>query len=331
MHEVSEMAMKNLFSKMFFIILILAFALLASGCQTDSNAPDTTPFVGGNTALLLSYGAASPPEEIFDDGQYPFSVNLKVENKGEYDLEDGDGYIELEGISSKEFGLSSGDLKEDIPAIDGAKKGISGTAIDGFSDVVEFSNLNYQPDIAGTLGPIPIRAVACYNYETQATANLCIKEESIDDVRENEVCQIAGDKEVENSGAPVQIKSVKEAPQSKSSIQVQITIGSVGPAMDSFYKEDTECDNKRNNPDRYVVFVEIEPIINGAVPARCAGLNGDDSGYLTLFDGQDRTISCAFDTSGIDGSFETRMNMMLRYRYSQFIEKNVIIRDVTRE
>mgnify|MGYP006279948667 CR=1 FL=1 len=318
--------------KRIVIAIILIFSFFVTGCgEGQSQGPDTTPFVGGSTGVVLSFIEASPPKEIFDDGQFPFSISVKMDNRGEYDVEDNDGYIEIEGISPSEFGKSTGDLREEIPAIEGSKKGIDGSVIDGFSDVVEFPNLNYEPDIAGTLGPVPIRALACYNYETQATVNLCIKEETIDAIRENEVCQIAGAKSVENSGAPIHVKAVKEAPQSKDSIQAQITIGSVGQPTDSFYKEDTECDNRRNNPEKFVVYVEVDPIVNGQVPARCSGLSGGDSGYITLYDGADRTISCSFDTSSIDGNFETRMNVLLRYRYSQFIEKDIIIRDVSRD
>jgi hypothetical protein len=318
--------------RIFLTFLILLTLMVLSACQSDSGpVTDTTPFVGGETGLVLSFIEAAPPDEIFDDGQFPFSVNVKLENKGEYDLESSDGFIQIEGISPTEFGKSSGDLREDIPGIEGSKKGIDGAVINGFSDVVEFAELNYIPNIAGTLGPVPIRAASCYNYETRATASLCIKEETIDSIRDNEVCQIAGEKDVANSGAPVRITMVKEAPQSKDSIQAQITIGALGQPTDSFYKEGTECDNKRNNPDKFVVFMEVEPIVNGAVTARCSGLNGGNSGFITLFDGADRTISCSFDTSGISGNFETRMNVKLRYRYSQFIEKNIIIRDVTRD
>ncbi|MFW5745985.1 MAG: hypothetical protein ACOCWQ_00350 [Nanoarchaeota archaeon] len=314
-----------------FSIIILICILAVAGCDSSQEVgPDTTPFVGGDTALVLSFIEAAPPDEVFDDGQFPFSVNVKVENVGEYDIDANDGYIELEGISADEFGIASGDLREDIPDIEGAKKGVGGFIIDGFSDVVDFGEFNYQADIAGTLTSI-IRARACYNYETEATTTLCIKQETVDSVRENEVCRVAGNKPVENSGAPIQIKSITESPKSKEGIIVQITLGSVGAQSDSFYKESTDCDDRRNNPDRYVVYMEVDPIINGRIPAQCNGLSGGNSGYIKLFDGADRTIACSFDTAGIDNDFETRMNMRLRYRYSQFIEEDVIIRDVSRD
>lgn len=308
--------------------LITLVLIFLAGCTSGTDVPESTPFVGGNVGLLLSFTAGAPPDEVLDDGQFEFNVNVRVENQGEYDIENGDGYVELQGISANEFGVSEGELSKDIPAIEGAKKGIDGSNIDGFLDAIDFDGLNFQSDIAGSLDTV-VRAHACYNYETAAVANLCIKEDTLDDLETNEVCMINGEKFHANSGGPIQVKKVVESPRSRDGVTVLITIGTVGPVADSWYKPDTDCDNKRNNPDRYTVYVEIDPIVNGAISADCSGLTGGgDSGYITLYNGEDRQFSCSFDTSSVNTDFETRMNMKLRYRYSQFIEKMVRIKDV---
>lgn len=312
-----------------FIGVCIALMVVA-GCTNGAVGPDTTPFVGGKNGLLLSFAPSAPPREVFDNGQFPFSVIVSIDNVGEHSIQAGDGYIQLDGISPIEYGVTQSDLRRPIPAIEGSRKSSDGRVITGSRDVVEFTNLNYQNRIFGTLTSV-IRAQACYDYQTRATANLCIKRDTIDSLRTNEICSIAGDKVVHNSGAPIHVKSVRSSPQGRNSIQVQFTIGSVGSAKDSFYKEGTECDDRHNNPERYKVFVEIEPLVGGQIPARCSGLDNGDSGYIILFSGEDRIISCTFDTAGVTTDFETRANINLRYRYSQYIEVPLIVRHVSVE
>jgi len=311
------------------VVGVLCVALLLVACSNSNTNPISTPFIGGESALVLSFAPAAPPDEIFDNGQFPFTVAVNIENKGEFDLEEGEGYIEIDSINGATFGVSDNDLIKDIPAIDGARKNFDGSITEGFRDLVSFNNLNYQENLRGDL-PITIRANACYNYETRTSTNICLKKETIDNINQNEVCLIGAQKQVQNSGAPIHITSLTEAPQGKNGVQVSFTIEHVGEPGALFYRDDALCDRRINNPEMYQVYVEVEPIVNGQINAECSGFQegSGDAGYVTLFQGNPRVVTCSFDTASLSTDFIEPLSINLRYRYQQFIEKQVIVKDV---
>ena len=44
--------------------------------------------------------------------------------------------------------------------------------------------------------------------------------------------------------------------------------------------------------------------------------------------GQPRKVICSYDTETVDSDFETRVNVELSYRYMQYIEKPILIKDI---
>lgn len=314
--------------KLSILVLVLAFSFITA-CS-GNQGPISTPFVGGQTALLLSFSPSSPPDTIFDDQQFPFTVTIDVENRGEYSLEAGDGYIELEGINGATFGVSESDLMEDIPAIDGTRKNYDGSVSYGSRDVVSFATLNYQENLIGDF-PITLRASACYNYQTKTTTNICIKKDSIDDLQEREICRISDARSVQNSGGPIHITKLTQVPQGRQGIQVVFVIEHVGSTNAFFYREDAVCDTRVNNPEKYQVYVDVLPIVRGSIHARCSGFQegSGSAGYVTLFQGNPRTVTCTFDTTSINRDFIEPLNINLKYRYQHFIQKQIIVKDVT--
>ncbi|MFT7615497.1 MAG: hypothetical protein ACI8Y7_000311 [Candidatus Woesearchaeota archaeon] len=310
------------------VILLIFIVGCGSGTETQ---PFTTPFIGGTDGLEISFLAQQPPDEIFDDKQFPFSVGVQIKNVGENNLEVNDGYVYLEGISPREYGISDAQLEEDMPAIEGARKNSNGVVVDGQFDVVTFDGLNYQQDIAGSIDSTEIRAVACYNYKTRVTTGLCVKESNVDFADNNDVCAIAGEKQVVNSGGPIHISRVQENAQGKNGVQVVLEISHVGNPVNKFFKVGSECNRLTNNPDRNRVFIEVNAIDAGSIPATCSGFQDgtSNSGYVFLPDAQPRQIFCTFDTSGVNNDFETPLNIELEYRYMETISKPIIIKDLS--
>src|SRR3989344_2547658 len=99
------------------IVLFMAVALFLVSCSPNDNPTDAeTPFAGGANGLSLAFVRGAPPDEIFDDGQFPFSITLFLENLGEYTVPDNEGYIEITGIDPAAFVKpSQDDLRQDIP------------------------------------------------------------------------------------------------------------------------------------------------------------------------------------------------------------------------
>jgi hypothetical protein len=114
-------------------------------------------------------------------------------------------------------------------------------------------------------------------------------------------------------------------------VQVSFTIAHVGthPGA-SFYRYDTDCDTSITNTDKYNVYLEFTSEVAGSTPT-CNGLvDGTPSaGFIQLFEGQPRTITCTVDASGVQGVYEDLFEVNLRYRYLQSIEKPLEIRDVS--
>jgi len=321
--------------KMLIIGVILTGLLLLAGCgeQSQDIGPSKTPFVGGTTALSLEFVEGAPPLEIFDNNQFPFSINLKIENLGEDDVETDEGYIEITGIRAEDFGLAGqSNLKQDLPYdVSGVVKNFQGIVLVGDTIITEFNDLNYDQDLSGNWDGPRIRANLCYNYETKATTFICLKRDLLTNIDTKEICDLSGDKEVFNSGAPIQVTAVSQTPGGSDKIQVQFEISHVGDTNDRFYKLDTECDDKSTNTDKDKVYFKVADDVNGN-SAECSGLESgstSDEGYVTLYNGKPRTVVCTIDVSNVEGVYEIPLGVELSYRYYQFIEKTILIKDVS--
>jgi hypothetical protein len=320
--------------KTILMSLILIGLLFLAGCgEKESDVgPATTPFVGGSNALSMEFVEGAPPSEIFDNAQFPFSINLKIENLGEHEVKTEDGYIEITGVEASEFGLGSqSDLRQNIPFdIRNVVKNFQGTVLVGDTIISEFNDLNFQRNIRGNWDGPRIRANLCYNYKTEVSTSVCLKRDMLTNIDTKEICEISGDKKVFNSGAPIQITKVTQAPLGSNKIQVQFVIEHVGSPNDRFYKKDTECDDKATNTDKNKVFLNIIEDINGNY-AECSGLEEStgNSGYVTLHAGRPRTVICSFEIGDVQGVFEKQITASLEYRYYQFIEKRILVKDVT--
>lgn len=316
------------------MMFLLIASLVLIGCTTDAdpnNRGFVNPYIGGIRGLEIEFAQNSPPSEIFDNKESPFNVVIQVRNVGETSLGPNDGYIVLSGISPSEFGVSSSDMRREIPIMRAAERLSDGTIIPGDIDVVEFPEMVYQQDIQGNFNT-QIRASVCYNYETRSTTSVCLKAEAIDGLNLNDICQVNSDRQVANSGGPIQLSSVRESSQGRDRIMVSYTLTNKGYPNEYFFKPGTDCDRSSTNRDRNVVYVEVEPIDNNRLNADCTGFIGGgrgNSGYVELFGGSPRTISCTFDLTSVDSDFEARSNVKIQYRYMQFIEKQILVKDVS--
>ncbi len=319
-----------------FLVLI-GLLLFIAGCSEEQVdvGPKETPFVGGKTGLSMSFTEGAPPDDIFDSGQYPFSIVLKLENKGEDDISAGDGYIKIVGINPTDFGKTATDLKQDIQKdISGTRKNSEGDIVSGDTIVVEFNEFNYLPDVQGNFDGPRIRPELCYDYATKTSTQICVKSDLLQDLETKDICEVSGSKTTYNSGGPIHITEFKEAPLGSDKIQVSFKIDHVGNVNDRIFKKETECDYKVTNPNKNKVWIEVTSDINGK-KASCSGLqeaNADNSvGYVTLWDQKPRTVVCSIDVSDVDGVFEELFTVELKYRYLQFIEKTILVKDVSTE
>ncbi len=324
------MVMRTKFQSLAIISVSMILLLVVSACTSEGDS-SLSPYIGGNKAVDMEFLSGSPRSEIFDGGTEEFAVAVQIRNVGEEDITADDGYVRVTGILAQEYGVSTSDLTQRIPEIPGARMR-SSTPISGGIETVSFDGLAYQSEIAGDLTSQMVKVSACYNYKTRVTSNICVKENPYDSRGRDDICSVEGQRQVANSGAPIQITRMMQNVGGINSIQVRMEISHTGNAEDYFFKTDTDCEARDGNSDMYRVYVDVKPIVNGQITPRCSGLQeGDGStGYVTLFDGQSRELICNFDLSEVEGSSVTPLNVELSYRYMQSIEKPITIRAISR-
>jgi hypothetical protein len=316
--------MKKLLAAIMIIVCILV-----AGCTPSTNSGD--PYIGGTKALTFTFIDGAPPKEVYDDKTSPFSIQVQVKNAGEHDIPAGAGYVQIRGISPLEYGVSDAQLKQTMPELKGAVKNSQGNIVDGSSEILTFDQLNFQGDIAATIGSTIIEALACYDYTTRSTGTMCVKKESVDLTDQTEICKVNNQAISSfSSSGPVQISNVKQNSVGREKVQLTFDITPNRGANEFFFKEGTDCNTLTSNQDRYVVFVDVKPIVGGSIPAQCSGLGSGSSassGYVTLPNGASRVVTCQFDTSAIQTDATTQFNIELSYRYQQTVQAPLMIKD----
>ncbi|RMF06179.1 hypothetical protein D6764_02865 [Candidatus Woesearchaeota archaeon] len=304
------------------IFAVLAVLVLVSGCgsgNSSTTSSDKTPFVGGTEGLSIDFMDGAPPPEVYDGGNYPFEVALRVQNKGEHDVPANEVTVELTGIDPADFSVSPADLvKHPDEDLLGTMKDSDGNIIDGTITYINFPNFNYAGQLSGNM-IFTLRADACYTYETVANTKLCIIEDVLDFDAET-VCKVNEKKTVFNSGAPVQVTSFEQSPMGQNRISFTFEVSHAG--LGKIYGEGTNCDSTVTNEDK--VYVEVDTGIEGH-PADCPGLGGGPSGTITLYGGK-RTIRCNQDVSGATTNYEKVITIRLRYDYEQTASKTLLVK-----
>ncbi len=316
------------------LILALVFMIMLAACEDTGSGTllTTDPYIGGKEGLQMKFIDGMPPDYIFDNKGYGFGIGVQLDNVGEANVQPENAYVEIIGINPTDYGKGSQQdlIRRMTSPLSGAKKNSDGTISSGGREVVEFSDLNYQGDLHGNAG-IKIRAELCYNYQTYTSTKLCIKKDLLRNVGNAKICEPNGEKNPANSAGPVHITSLKESPMGTDKIQISFVVQNVKEIPGLIFKKGTVCDDAVNNPDMNKVWVEVTSDINGVKP-ECSGLQegtGRSQGYITLYGGEPRTVTCSIDLSSVDSIFEEILEIKLDYNYLQFIERPLEIRDVS--
>lgn len=302
-------------------LCIIASLLVFTGCQEESTkSVKSDPFLGGTTGITIEFAEGSPPEEVYDGGDNSFDISLVLENKGEHDVQPEDIVIKISGLYPESFEVSEGDLtkhpEEDVLATEkDSEEGI----IEGPPVYVSFDGFNYADELKGN-NMFPVRADVCYKYETEAVANLCIRENNIDTTEEG-VCEVQGTKKVYNSGAPVQISEFKEVPMSPNKVRFQFYIKHMGTG--EIFKKDTTCSKEINN-DEDKVWVEVESEIGSGL--RCTGLSEgtDTTGFTRLYSDK-KLITCTQEVT-TSSDYEMPVNINVVYDYEQDKSADILVK-----
>jgi len=329
-------------NNLFLAALVTITALfLLTGCDGTTTTTEPLRFVGGTVGLNPYLIEGMPPPAIHDASTFPFGVGLMIENQGEADVGPGTDnpfvLVRLEGINPVQFGVTDNDVRQVLASpLRSARRNFDGTIFPGEITAVTFEPLIYKPDIHGN-SQFTIRADICYDYETIATATVCIKDDVLENIQDTSICSLTGEKYPQNSGGPVQITSVVENPMSQNKIQINFVIEHVG--VGEFFGRPTTgddlaeiCDFSPRNFNKYFIDVEVESFQDDAgLTVACSRFGGTNTGRVKLYQGAPTTISCTIERTRASSGriYQDLLNIHLKYRYGQFIETPILVQDVT--
>lgn len=286
------------------ILLVLLLVVLVS-CKGGSKSVELKPFIGGTSGLNIDF--LDFRTEVFDGGDDPFDLIVKLENKGEYDVKKANAIVTLSGVRPQEFNKAESDLvkqpSDDIlaPTLDSQGNTVAAGPVS-----VEFRELNHISLISGAALTFPVRADVCYQYQTKSVSKICVLSNLL---ATDGICVVDEAKPVFNSGAPVQIVNVRQSPQGKDKFRITFDITKSGTG--NIFQPSSKCElDKEKNK----VMVRVDTHMSGL---SCTGLNEASGtaveGLQTLFDGK-KTIQC-IQESKKSGDFEQALEITADYTY----------------
>lgn len=207
--------------------ILFALVILVSGCVGQGNGEEVLShgqFLGGELGLELNY--IEVPPRVFQSDE--FAILLEVNNKGETDVEVGDALFRLS--NSNVFSITENEKKNEEPLLKAtAEKTFGGQTF------IEYSPAKYIGGVLSSESPITISIDACYPYETVAAVDLCVARSEF-----SEVCSPVEEKDVDNSGAPVQVTKAEQTlsllTNNKVRVGFKLTVEAKGEETDAYYK-----------------------------------------------------------------------------------------------
>jgi len=306
--------------------------LFLTGCGEQKVAGKT--FIGGIEGLKASFLAGSPPDTTTDGKSSSFGIVVKLENVGENTVATNDGYVEIWGLDAGTYSYTkTADFRVPFSTeIRGAKMN-AGNILSGGISTVDFGELSYTPVIQGDITQ-NVWANVCYKYKTEVAAQICVKNSVEQALNSKDICEVEGEKNPQNSGAPIQVTSLKETYAGTGKIGLTLILSHEGTG-DNFFKDDKlDCRNVESNSDAGKVKVTFKDVqVSGrTVPVVCQGTDAD--GYVRLFKDTTSgkatyTLYCTVDTSGSNNIVEVPLSLELSYVYLEHITAPMTIRHIT--
>ncbi|MBT3721057.1 hypothetical protein HN789_07475 [archaeon] len=311
--------------KLLLFLVVVSFLLMGQeGCQSGGNGGGESknkidPYIGGTRGLSIQYAEGAPPSEVFDNKQWTFDVEVKLNNVGEADVDKDDVLVKLSGLNPADFGKTESSfikrgINEDIYS---TRKDFEGNVIEAPEVYVTFTGLTFQDELSGNQ-EFPVRADVCYTYETEAQADGCIREDVLS-VDADAVCQVNEEKTVYNSGAPIQVTAFQEQSSGSDKVRYLFTIEHQGTGR--VFLPRSECPSGRSSENK--IHFKIE---SNVADLNCNGLidGSGKEGNILLNNGQ-RVLQCVQQTkSNLD--YIDKVQITLSYDYKEFFEQPLLIK-----
>lgn len=301
-------------------LIIILILILLIGCTAIKKQPtkETTPtgHRTGNQGLRITFVPNVPPLRLFDTDEV--NVLIEVENIGAYTTNGIADRIYLSGFDPAMLaGIPT--IGQTIPVLEGKGPYIS----TGATDRIAFKGIPAMLS-ARNIDKYPLRllATACYEYETTASANICIDPNPYKPSTTEKVCTPQSVSFGGGQGAPIAVTNVQvEASPGITRLQIDISNAGGGEA----FKPGIDTLQRCSPYSQGLGFEEIDyiKVYDVSVPgysviSSCKPL---DQGYARLINGR-ATIYCEINTAG-QSVYMTPVTIRLAYGY-----KNVIFKDL---
>lgn len=332
------------FMNMGLIILVLTTMLLFTSCSREGDSgqtPTFKPYIGGDSAIGMEFVEGMPPDvlgAILDSGKSSFSVGVKITNEGEHNINaesEGDFLqLRLKGIKSEYYGVDDSDLTlqldEDLNA---QRKNMDGSITRGDTIILSIDEMSYQSDIQGDL-PVNFLMDICYDYSTKTSTLICVADDvnrALTSEQDQQICLINSVRDTINSGGPVHVINLRQAPMGGSKISVLFDISKVGEGDIFLYEGDNKCEYNIGSSDKDKVIVQVYLPEQSDSKIECSGFEANGNKLekaVSVFDGSPTPITCKIsgDEDGDDIYVET-LNIDLFYRYNEQLKKSVVVQD----
>ncbi len=300
------------------IIAALAVLIILTSCVASQPKNTQTPeeFRTGNQGLRVTFVPNMPPTRIFDTDE--FNAVLEIENLGAYSTKGVADRIYLSGFDPSIItGIKT--TGEPIPALEGRGAYIPQGATDrinfkGVPTMLSAKNIDKYP--------IKLLATACYEYQTIASANICIDPNPYSTTITQKACTPQSISMGGSQGGPIAVTNVQvEASPGRTRLKIDIANNGGGeaftPGIDSLQRcgpyssglEFDEIDTIRLNS----VSLPGYSIINSCKPL--------EQGNIRLINNR-ATVYCDINTQG-QSTYSTPLTVQLSYGYRSVIYKDI--------
>jgi len=331
--------------KTILIGLMVCLMLTVSACGKKSGASTggapTTPFIGGTQGVTMEFEKDSPPPEVTDDATFAFNIIVKLKNEGETKVEMQNIKLKVEGFDPADFGVNDfNELRNIEPdsELESKKRDAEGNIIDGTTTFATFPGNSqfFEPTRFMGNTEFPIRAKACYLYETQSNTKLCGLRDMIN-IRDNAICRPTESKTVYSSSGPVQVQGFRQSVVGRDKISFSFDIV-LSNSVDIFWSRDENTPSQgfdlacpedprtrrevENNVKVEITEVPVDPLFSNL---KCGGLDNLNVGVVKLVNGR-RTITCTVELVPDRNDFEKVVGINLKYNVLDSEDTRILVK-----
>lgn len=327
------------------LLSLLFFSVIVAGCQsqTSSGPSITNAFIGGTSAMKVSFIENSPPSEVTDmqkdekgtiipTSGFPFDASVTIENVGENEIDKGGIALTMSGFYPGDFDTTTEELTKTYPesgVFRAVSKDPDGNKIQGDIAQVTFpktstKQFKYNKVLSGNQ-QFPFRVDVCYPYSTKVLSQVCLMKDFTG--TKKTICSPTGSRPVSNSGAPVQVTSVSQSVGGQHKLLLNFEVKKVGTSDLFKYDTTNTCKDAFTNKDRISVKVDT-----GIAGLKCLGLLGgteatDKKSYAgeVLLSSGGASFTCIQDYAGGTDSLKT-FDVTLSYYARDTATTNVLVK-----